>query len=119
MVLVQMFSDNTAKNLNGTGFTAYAVHVVLLNGSYCYMRWLIENGHSPAGFLSVRREERREGMGRRETMEKSLMYWFTWSSAVDIEEARSTRGQHVNQKTRMSILHGERKRMEETLKGRV
>jgi len=47
----QLYSDKTAMTLKSNAMVAYPVHLVLLNASPSFRRWLIDNGHTLLGFL--------------------------------------------------------------------
>ena len=50
---LQIYSDKTAMTLKSNAMVAYPVHVVFLNTTTSYRRWLIDNGHTIVAFLPV------------------------------------------------------------------
>ena len=48
---LQVFTDKTASSLSSTAFTAYPIHVVVLNTTPERREWLINNGLTIVGFL--------------------------------------------------------------------
>lgn len=53
LALVQVFYDRTVTPFKSTGLVAHLVHVVLMNGSLSYRRWLVENELYHLGFIPV------------------------------------------------------------------
>lgn len=51
--MVQVLSDKTTTSLKASAIVAFSVHIVLLDCSRKYPRYLIDYGHTFVGFLPV------------------------------------------------------------------
>lgn len=85
VVFVRIPRDKTVTTLTGTASGAYPVHDILLNVSPTKGKWLINNEHTPVGFLPVCcRDEEVEEKGSEEG-EEIAMYGFTSPTTVLLE----------------------------------
>lgn len=73
-------------SLKSTAIVAFYVHAVLMNFTYSFRRWLIECGHTLAGYAPLKITVAKEDVRILNESESSTRYWFPKNKVMEMEE---------------------------------
>lgn len=81
-VFVQIFSNKTASLLKVSASIAYPFHVVLINFSNVYKRWLVQSGHALVTFFSVEFATEQQKVNKELSEMEESFYEYSSSSII-------------------------------------